>query len=243
MDKERKISFLEDIIFNYIKRGVEFNLLLNAFFDLLDRSSFESPIIQGFILEEDVDYFVVSDRGRLYRINVLFNLNGDFQFSTPEVIQVRKTTQKINILFKNRVDGKLEFIGVGAASVLNRSGEIDTKELFSNLVKRFNKPQPLNFYHQQHPMFRLGVIEKIFHEGSFLIIGGYIDESTELGKYIANALSSGNYGFSIEYWVYRYEIENIGGVDIYKFTDGLFAGAAILREDHAASLMTNINLI
>lgn len=230
-NKERNFFIVET---SYILRDYNLNEIISQLETFLNESSLDEPKLMDFVYSEEEEnyYFIVANEGSLYKI--YYSIEDErFYFSVPESIDFR-----INKVV--RENNKLLFYGIAGAATLNRMGEIDTIELYDNLVKRFKKGKEVNFYHTKHEKFILGEVLALERYKEFLVVVGEIDCTTPLGQYAERAIESNEWGFSIEFYPLKYETERIAGTQILKFIDGIFDGIAILLSKDAASYKTKL---
>lgn len=197
--------------------------------------------VHDIFLDEGGVYAILSSEGKLYRTYITYSDN-KLSYSEPQEIVVQHVPiESRTRIF--RVNGELRFVSIASAAVLNRSGEIDTMDLYNSMIENWGEYEivpRLNFYHVQEDDFAMGEVKGIQRYNEFLIAWGVIDESTPIGRNAENTLTDDSWGLSIEFIPLDSEVENISGANIRKYTKGVFVGLAVLKEKHAASYFTKI---
>jgi hypothetical protein len=189
-------------------------------------------------------FAVISKDGLLYKADVTVTDAGVTLGALVQVVvdykpavQSLKTTRQAN--------GKYRWFAFPAATaVLNRSGELDSRQLFESFVKRIEDGAPypyLSFYHVGEAI-KLGQADYVAVDGYTLLISGLWDDeplAQATRKAIEN--SPDYYGISIGY-MYQPETKQklqVGeGITIPVYTDGVLVECSILAEKDAACLMT-----
>lgn len=139
-----------------------------------------------------------------------------------------------------QANGRARFLAAACTAYLNRVGEIDSRALFDNFVKRGTMPF-LTFYHQGESL-RMGQADYVARDGNVLIISGLFDD-TPLGNACADGIErDGDYwGTSIGYRPMAQPSKlRVGDIEIDVYEDGELAELSVLPERKAAALFTNL---
>lgn len=146
-----------------------------------------------------------------------------------------------------QADGRYRWLSIASTSALNRSGEIDSRELFDNFIKyaKATDEYPiLNYYHQGDAS-RLGQTDYLARDKHCYISSGLYDD-TPYGEAAAKGvMRNPNYwGNSIEFIPIAGEmmiidIEGSGTAEIPVYTMGINTAISILPENKAAALFTS----
>jgi len=149
-------------------------------------------------------------------------------------------------------DGSFRLVLIAATSVLNRVLEVDSAQLFDNMIARAKETDfypiidllHLGRYHEE---FEIGQIDFLARSGVVYIQSGILDTSKILGRLVAEDIetrrSGINWGCSIEYFPLDGETETIdvgGEIEVEVFKDGLNTRIALLPEEEAASWFTGV---
>ena len=129
-------------------------------------------------LEDGEIFAVASEGGKLFRASVDVDENGDITLG--EMVEVITTFDPVSrTTFSTSEDGKVRMLAVSATSVINRNGEIDSKNLFdsmSDYMKRTGKRIPRTFFHAG-PEFRTGDIIWMARDDNVLLTLTEFDDS------------------------------------------------------------------
>lgn len=189
-------------------------------------------------------FAVVAVNGLLYKSGLTLSAGG---VTLGELIQVEVDYKPVTQSIKTtrQADGKYRWFAFPAATaVLNRSGELDSRQLFENFVARIEDGAPypyLSFYHVGKQI-TLGQADYVAVDGYTLLMSGVWDDAP-LANAVRQAIEAAPdyYGISIGY-VYQPETKQklqIGeGISIPVYTDGILVECSILKETDAACLMT-----
>ena len=190
-------------------------------------------------------YAVIGVNGLLYKSaltisgsNVTLGELTQVEIDYKPVSQSIKTTRQANGQYR-------WFAFPAATAVLNRSGELDSRELFNNFVARIESGQVeypfLSFYHVGKQI-TLGRADYVAVDGYTLLMSGLWD-TEPLAEAVRNAIEKtpDYYGISIGY-LYQPETKQkvqVGeGISIPVYTDGILIECSILAERDAACLFT-----
>jgi len=190
-------------------------------------------------------YAVIGVNGLLYKSPLTVSASG---VTLGELTQVEIDYKPIgqSIRTTRQADGQYRWFAFPAATaVLNRSGELDSRELFENFVARIESGEAeypyLSFYHVGEQI-TLGRSDYVAVDGYTLLLSGLWD-SEPLANAVRQAVenSPDYYGISIGY-VYKPEMKQklqvADGISIPVYTDGILVECSILAERDAACLMT-----
>ena len=190
-------------------------------------------------------YAVIGVNGLLYKSPLTVSASG---VTLGELTQVEIDYKPIgqSIRTTRQADGQYRWFAFPAATaVLNRSGELDSRELFENFVARIESGEAeypyLSFYHVGEQI-TLGRSDYVAVDGYTLLMSGLWD-SEPLANAVRQAVenSPDYYGISIGY-VYKPEMKQklqvADGISIPVYTDGILVECSILAERDAACLMT-----
>ena len=189
-------------------------------------------------------FAVIAVNGLLYKSPLIVSAGG---VTLGELTQVEIDYKPVGQSIKTtrQTDGKYRWFAFPAATaVLNRSGELDSRQLFENFVQRIEDGAPypyLSFYHVGKQI-TLGQVDYMAVDGYTLLMSGVWDDAP-LANAVRQAIEAAPdyYGISIGY-VYQPETKQIlqigEGISIPVYTDGILVECSILKETDAACLMT-----
>ena len=190
-------------------------------------------------------YAVIAVNGMLYKCPLAVSSGA---VTLGELTQVEVDYKPISqsIRTTRQANGQYRWFAFPAATaVLNRSGELDSRQLFENFVARIESGEAeypfLSFYHVGKQI-NMGRGDYVAVDGYTLLVSGLWDDEP-LANAVRQAIenSPDYYGISIGY-VYQPEtkrkIEVGKGTTIPVYTDGILVECSILAERDAACLMT-----
>ena len=190
-------------------------------------------------------YAVIGVNGMLYKSPLAISGSS---VTLGELTQVEIDYKPVgqSIRTTRQANGQYRWFAFPAATaVLNRSGELDSRELFENFVARIESGEAeypfLSFYHVGKQI-TLGRADYVQVDGYTLLMSGLWD-TEPLAEAVRQAIEKtpDYYGISIGY-IYQPETKqkiSVGeGILIPVYTDGILVECSILAEKDAACLMT-----
>jgi hypothetical protein len=195
--------------------------------------------------ENGAIFAVLSKGGLLYRMDVQISDTG-VVLGVPVQVVTDFIPSAQSLKTTRQADGKYRWFAMPAATaVLNKSGELDSRQLFQSFVTRIENgtsPYPyLTFYHIGERL--------VFGRADYAAVDGYVYllsgtwEDTPLANAMRVAIEKNPnyYGISIGYMYDPATKERMqvgDGVIIPVYTDGINTEASILAEIDAACLYT-----
>lgn len=137
---------------------------------------------------------------------------------------------------------RYRWISISATAVLNRSGEIDSRQLFDNFIKHAEDTgkYPIRDFFHAGNKFRTGQCDFLGRDENVLITSGLYDETPLAMREVKVRLEEPEYwGDSISFYpLSPAQKIRAGTAEIPVFTDGLLESIATLPEKDAASWLT-----
>lgn len=198
-------------------------------------------------------YIVLAVDGLLYKSSLILS-GGGVMLGEPMLVEVdyKPVTQMASGLrVQHQADGKWRWFAFPAATaVLNRSGELDTRALYQNFVKRIEAeeaPYPfLSFYHIGERI-TLGQADfAAVEDYAYLLSGTFADDPLAQAVRKSIEAEPGYWGTSIGFYYdsrdpkAKDKVEIADGITIPAYTDGINHEVSILPEAAAACLYTGI---
>ncbi len=247
--KERRIT-KED-------RQVAFSEIYDTVFDLIalaDEAEQKHTIPYDIYFDDSTNrfYTLALRDGLVYNIEVFADNTG---ISLGEFIEVKPNNQtrctdtnKVTVYrYHNDEEDKEEmrWLSIASVAVLNRSGEIDSRELFDSFISfatRTGQYPVLNVYHLGEGSV-IGQTDYLARKRYTYIASGTFNNN-EVGRRFFEALSNrSDWGNSIEFYSPRSHIETFeldtGVIEIPVYKSGINTGITLLKEEHAASVFTS----
>lgn len=239
-----------------ISQGRLHDALYNAMFSLDEEYEGSNNYFMDMYYDGDGMYALFTDRSKLYRYPVMVQNDevrlGErvevMEMHVPKMQQSRTTIQR-------QADGRYRWFSVSATAVLNRSGEIDSRELFDSFVKYAEETgkYPIRmFYHQGHisqdwemdesaRVYRTGQADFLARDGYCYITSGVYDDTPLAQAEIKARQANPDYwGDSIGFWPTKAPemLEVSDGIRIPINNEGFNVEISTLPEQEAASLFT-----
>jgi hypothetical protein len=246
----RGLQDIFDVVMRVKTRAISMPNIYSLVFAQLDAQTQQDGTWRALIdvYLDGADMFaVVGVNGMLYK-SMLDVSGGGVALGEMQQVEVDYKPVARGLTIHRQTDGKYRWFAFPAATaVLNRSGELDTRELFKNFVTRIDEggaPYPfLSFYHVGEQIV-LGQADFAAVEGyEYLLSGTFADDplSQAVRKAIQN--EPGYWGTSIGYKYQPETVERVAitdGITIPAYTDGINHEVSILAERVAACLYTGI---
>jgi hypothetical protein len=238
---------LTDIFFKVKDRAIAMPNIYQLVYAELERQMEIDHIYRGLVdvyLDGTTIFAVIAENGLLYKSDVtLIDAGVTLSELILVVIDYKAVAQSLKTL--RQADGQYRWFAFPAATaVLNRSGELDSRQLFESFVERIEGGAPypyLTFYHVGEAI-KLGLADYVAVDGYTLLMSGLWDAEA-LPQAVRQAIENepDYYGISIGYF-YQPETKErlqVGeGITIPVYTDGILVEVSILAEQDAACLFT-----
>ena len=206
------------------------------------------PQLMDIFVDESGVMALLNSRGKLYRAPLSIAGGtvsvGGWQEVEQEFAVRQRAENGFHILRES--SGAARWFGIAAVNTLNRSGEIDSAELFRSLVANFragHAPVPLDFFHE--PTLIAGDVDWLETDGHVLVASGLLADNA-LGRAVAEAVPGGRgrWGQSISFEPTDEPEDAVitAGVTIPVYKAGVLRGIAVLPEGLAASLFTRLGV-
>jgi hypothetical protein len=193
---------------------------------------------------------VTKNDGKMYKAAISVTENNDIQIAEwQEVVTdfkpvVGRTSAGIRV--SRTDDGKLRWYAWPACTAaLNRSGEIDSRQLFDSFIEEIERTgeyPELDFFHLG-PQIILGRADNVLRDGyAYCATGLFYD--TDIARRAAAAIEENPeyWGNSIQYYPSEApEVVEIDGAEIPVYKAGVNRFISLLPENTAASQLTSIS--
>jgi hypothetical protein len=245
----RGLQDIFDVVMRVKTRAISMPNIYSLVFAQLDAQTQQDGTWRALIdvYLDGADMFaVVGVNGMLYK-SMLDVSGGGVALGEMQQVEVDYKPVARGLTIHRQTDGKYRWFAFPAATaVLNRSGELDTRELFKNFVARIEGGAPypfLSFYHVGEQIV-LGQADFAAVEGYEYLLSGTFAEDP-LSQAVRKAIQNepGYWGTSIGYKYQPETVERVAitdGITIPAYTDGINHEVSILAERVAACLYTGI---
>jgi len=167
-------------------------------------------------LENGELFAVANEGGKLFRATITVDNSGDITFGEMQEVIV-KFDAVSRATFRTMEDGKVHMTSISATSVLNKDGQIDSRDLFDSMADymlRTGKKIPRTLFHAGVE-FRTGDIVFMGRDDNALVTVTEFDDSDIANREIkARETDADFWGDSIEF-------EPIGDPDLWDVGDGI----------------------
>jgi hypothetical protein len=223
------------------ERAVERSLSLNAaIMSAIDQLGMDVYIIDVYLVGAQV-VVLMNQGGKLYTVPISEADDGTVTLGTPTEIAITAQSNKVNIT--RQADGQYRWFALAACSVVNKSGEIDSRALFDDFVNRFNAGQGfvLRFFHDRR--MEPGVGDYLARCENVLIASGLVHD-TDLGRALIDASikQRGNWGTSPGFYPDAEPeiLRTDDGIEVPVYTHGYLEEISVLPEDCACNFFTRL---
>lgn len=200
-------------------------------------------------LEGNAMYAVIGVDGLLYKSSLAVT-NGVAVLGAPEQVEVdyKPVAQQRSLTVLRQADGKYRWFAFPAATaVLNRSGELDSRELYNSFVQRIESgeaPYPyLSFYHVGERIVLGQADFAAVEDYEYLLSGLFGEDALAQAARKAVEDNPGYYGLSIGFYYMQEAVDKLvltDGISIPVYNDGINHEVSLLAETDAACLYTGI---
>lgn len=195
--------------------------------------------------DDDGALFLLCARaGKIYRMPI--TVEGE-TVSLGEPVEIPLTGRAVQSRFSvvRDANAQLRWYAIAATSVLNRVGEIDSRELFDSFIAHAAETGEypiLSFYHLPEQI-RFGIADTLARDENLYIASGTFDDN-DMARAAAEGLSADNaseWGTSIGFYVTSEPtLLRVGEVNIPVYTRGVNSEISIVLEREAAAHFTSI---
>jgi len=190
----------------------------------IGNATFEEFLQQGAFLTDiyfDNDgsiFAVASQGGKLFRASLSIGQNGEVEIG--ELQEVMPEFEPVNRAAKleSTDDGRTRMLSISATSVLNREGQIDSRQLFDSMadyMERTGKTIPRTFFHAGN-QFKTGEIIHMIRDDNVLITVTEFDEDSEIAKREIQSREE-----EPDYWGDSIEYIPVGDPELLDVGDGI----------------------
>lgn len=143
-----------------------------------------------------------------------------------------------------QADGTHRWVAIAATAILNRSGTLNTRQLYDYFVEDIDQTgeyPDLRFFHLEDQTFRLGMTDFVARDGYCYLASGTFDTDQLLTQPLIDDVSSDPtfWGVSIGFRATQgVEFTDFGGINIPTFKAGTNHEISVLPETDAACLNT-----
>lgn len=234
-----------------IDRSVAFQQIYQDIYDTLmlaDMAEGTMTVMYDVYYDEDVErFFCLSLRdGVVYKIEVFPTDEGiqlgEFIKLTAQDLIPRTKANKFRT-FEGE-NGEMRWLSIASVAVLNRIGEIDSRELFDSFIEyaeRTGHFPVLNVYHLGEGS-EIGQADLLARHGYVYIASGTF-HNDKFGRAFYEGLQGrDDWGNSIEFWSPRAYIETFkfdgASIQVPVYKRGINTGITLVKERDAASVFT-----
>jgi hypothetical protein len=188
-------------------------------------------------------FVVVAVDGKLFRHSIMLDEDLTTIGEAIPVMQEFVPTARTTTTIKRMAGGQWRWFSVSASSVLNRVGEIDSRDLFDSFVDHAEETDeyPIRQFYHAGESFRTGQADFLVRDGNLYITSGLYDETEIAEREVKARQKEPEYwGDSIGYLpTDKAELLEVSeNVTIPVYTRGINKEISTLPEKEAANLFT-----
>jgi len=185
-------------------------------------------------------YGIVAKGSMLFRVSV--SVEGE-TVTLGEFEQVTEVHQPVGrMVIREQENGKFRWFSVSSTAVLNRVGEIDSRDLFDSFIAHAEKTgeYPVRDFYHLGDVFRTGQFDFLARDKNVLITSGEYDESELARREIAARTKNPDFwGDSISFLATEEaELVEVGGFKIPVYRAGVLHYVSTVAEKDAAAWFT-----
>ena len=187
-------------------------------------------------------YALYTDRGKLVRYPLQVE-GDDLAFGDMQPVMEVHQPVETRTVIRQQSDGRYRWFSVSGTAVLNRSGEIDSRDLFDSFVAYAERTgeYPIRQFYHQGESYRTGQADFLARDGYCYITSGLYDDTPLAQAEIQARLNNPDYwgdsiGFVPTVDPELSEISN--GINIPVYRQGINKEISTLPEKDAAHLFT-----
>lgn len=192
-------------------------------------------------------YAVIASEGKLFRAEVTVNddvvsLSTDWILVTKKV-QFDPVAQNRGSFHIRQTDEGYRWFSVSSSAALNRSGEIDSRDLFDSFIQHAEETgeYPIRQFYHAGDQYKTGQCDFLARDDFLLLSSGLFDDSEIARAEIKARESDPEYwGESIGFFADDPEMFDVSdGIKIPVYNEGICVEISTLPESNAAAWMTN----
>jgi hypothetical protein len=219
-----------------------FNALWERMFTLDDAVEGSDHYLIDMYFDEGGIYALYVDRGKLYRYPVMVQNDNVVLGERQQVMEVHQPVG-VRTVIRQQEDGRYRWFSVSGTAVLNRSGDIDSRELFDSFIAHAEETgeYPIRQFFHAGEAYRTGQADFLARDGFCYITSGlYDDTPLAQAEVQARQNNPGFWGDSIGFIpTAEQELTEISdGIKIPVYRRGINKEISTLPENEAAHLFT-----
>jgi hypothetical protein len=232
---------------NLAERAISNEMLHGALWDAQFQLDAQYEGSDNYLMDvyHDTDgmYALFTDRGKLYRHQVTIQNNSVSLGERVEVMEMHVPVMQSRTIIRQQEDGRYRWYSISATAVLNRSGEVDSRDLFDSFIAHAEETDeyPIRQFYHQGEVFRTGQSDFLARDGYCLVTSGLFDD-TPLGQVEVQARQRepDYWGDSIGFLpTEEPEMSRVtDDIKIPVYRQGIIKEISTLPENEAASLFT-----
>jgi len=227
------------------ERAINMNAVYYAVWDEIERIDYYAWLNDLYMDDDGMHFAVYSSGGKLYRADVMIGSNGSVELGEPVQVMEEFVPVGRTKIFR-QADGKWRWFSISATSVLNRAGEIDSRDLFDSFIANAQETgdYPMRQLYHLGEETRTGMADYLARDDNVFITSGLYDdpEENEWARFEIEARQRepDTWGESIGFRSDNPELYQISdGITIPVYKRGVCVEMSTVLEDEAASWFTH----
>lgn len=193
-------------------------------------------------------FALVSQEGKLYKYPITFT-GDDVQLGTAQEVVADFRPVAQSFLISRSTDGSTRWFLRAGTTVINRNGQIDSRQLFDNFILHAKETEHypyLTFFHLGEVM-RMGMTDYLARDEDVLIASGTFDKNDIADAMLrAYAADPAYWGSSVSFMPFAMErmamVEVSRDITIPVYQDGELEEISILPEKWACAILTALRV-
>lgn len=208
---------------------------------MMSEVAYEDYPIDLYADDDNSLYLLTTREGKLFRYPLLVQQD---DVTLGEAVQVMEVHQPITTrtIIRQQEDGRYRWFSVSGTAVLNRSGEIDSRELFDSFIEHKERTgeYPYRTFYHQGQAYRTGQADYLARDDYCYITSGLYDDTPLAQAEILARQSNPDYwGDSIGFLPKKAELTEIAnGIKIPVYRSGINKEISTVPENEAAHWFT-----
>lgn len=226
-----------------ISSQMVFDSLWSKMFELDTEIEGSDHWLVDIFFDDDSFYALYVDRGKLFRYDIIIDNNDVALGERVEVMEVHQPVESRTVI-RQQEDGQFRWFSISGTAVLNRSGEIDSRELFDSFIQHAESTgeYPIRQFYHSGESYRTGQVDFLARDEYCYITSGLYDD-TQIAEVEIQARQNNPkfWGDSIGFipTEERELAEIANGIKIPVYKQGINREISTLPETEAAHLFTN----
>lgn len=226
------------------ERAISYGRLMDTIWNNLHTRDDYSEVYPMDVYFDDTGFYVLcSSEGKLYRYRLYVNGDDITYGPMEQIMEIHQPVNTMRTVIRQQEDGKYRWFSVSGTAVLNRSGEIDSRELFDSFITHAEQTgeYPYRTFYHKGEVFRTGQTDYLARDDYCYLTSGLFDDTPlALASIEAHNNNPDYWGESIGFMpTQEAELTEISnGIKIPVYNQGINIEISDVPQNEAAHLFT-----